>query len=91
MAGVQSSGWVSLLLGTFYAVIGALHILGDHWQDTEALQTGQTIYRKQTVPYVMASVGYELQLAEAKLRATMLQHNADDVCASQYGGFAALH
>ncbi|KAL0025283.1 hypothetical protein WJX79_000409 [Trebouxia sp. C0005] len=57
MAGVQSSGWVSLLLGTFYAVIGALHILGDHWQDTEALQTGQTIYRKQTVPYVMASVG----------------------------------
>ncbi|KAA6419995.1 MAG: hypothetical protein FRX49_10017 [Trebouxia sp. A1-2] len=39
------------------AVIGALHILGDHWQDTEALQTGQTVYRKQTVPYVMASVG----------------------------------
>ena len=57
MAGVQSSGWVSLLLGTFYAVIGALHILGDHWQDTEASQTGQNVYCKQTVPYVMASIG----------------------------------
>ncbi|DBA76973.1 TPA: hypothetical protein ACH3X1_009566 [Trebouxia sp. C0004] len=57
MAGVQSSGWVGLLLGTFYAVIGALHIIGDHWQDTEAWQTAQTMYRKQTVPYVMASIG----------------------------------
>ena len=69
MAGVQSSGWVSLLLGTFYAVIGALHILGDHWQDTEASHSGQTVYRKQTVAYVMASIGYGLQVIEAKLHA----------------------
>ncbi len=57
VAGVQSSGWVSLLLGAFYAVIGALHILGDHWQDTEATHTGKTMYGKQTVPYVTASIG----------------------------------
>jgi len=91
MAGVQSSGWVALLLGTFYAVIGALHILGDHWQDTKALQTGQTMYCKQTVPYVTASIGWELQLTEAKLHATVLQHGPDIVCAAQYGGLAALH
>ncbi|KAL0038468.1 hypothetical protein WJX77_007463 [Trebouxia sp. C0004] len=48
-------GTVHLL--TYDSVIGALHIIGDHWQDTEAWQTAQTMYRKQTVPYVMASIG----------------------------------
>ena len=57
MGSVQSSGWVALLLGTFYAMIGALHIYGDHWQNRVAAPAGHSLYSKQTLPYVMASVG----------------------------------
>ncbi|KAL3141420.1 hypothetical protein ABBQ32_004989 [Trebouxia sp. C0010 RCD-2024] len=55
IGGVQSSGWVALLLGTFYAVIGSLHIAGDHWQSQVSQQ--QSLYSQQTLPYVLASIG----------------------------------
>lgn len=55
IGGVESSGWVALLLGTFYAVIGSLHVAADHWQSTDSQQ--QTLYSKQTLPYVLASIG----------------------------------
>lgn len=54
LGAVESSAWVALLLGTFYAVIGSLHVIGDHWQtaDPQAVQ-----YPKQSLPYVLASLG----------------------------------
>ena len=55
MGGVESSGWVALLLGTFYAVIGSLHIAGDHWQSKGSQQ--QLLYSKQSLSYVLASIG----------------------------------
>ena len=58
LGGVQSSGWVALLLGSFYAVIGSLHIFGDHWQADRKPQGGQELYAKQSVPFVMASIRY---------------------------------
>lgn len=55
IGGVKSSGWVALLLGTFYAVVGSLHVAGDHWQSTDVQQ--QSLYSKQSLPYVLASIG----------------------------------
>ena len=55
LGGVESSGWVALLLGTFYAVIGSMHIVGDHWQTTDAQQ--QSLYSQQSLPFVLASMG----------------------------------
>ena len=55
LGGVESSAWVALLLGTFYAVIGSLHILGDHWQTTNSQQA--VLYPRQSLPYVLASIG----------------------------------
>ena len=56
LGSVESSGWVALLLGTFYAVIGSLHIVGDQWQTINAQQ--QLLYTKQSLPFVLASLGY---------------------------------
>ncbi len=58
VGGIQSSGWVALLLGTFYAVIGALHILGDHWLTTDSSAKEETLYAKQSTSYVLASIRY---------------------------------
>ena len=60
LGSVESSGWVALLLGTFYAVIGSLHIFGDQWQTTESQQ--QQLYTKQSLPFVLASLGYGLTI-----------------------------
>ena len=55
---VESSGWVALLLGTFYAVIGSLHIVGDHWQSTADPQHQQQLNTNQSLPYLLASIGW---------------------------------
>ena len=52
---VESSGWVVLLLGTFYAVIGSLHVLGDLWLNSDEQQ--EELYDERTVPFVFASIG----------------------------------
>lgn len=55
LGGVESSLWVALLLGTFYAVIGSLHIVSDHWGTTDTKQ--ESLYPKQSLPYIAASIG----------------------------------
>ena len=67
-AGVESSGWVALLLGTYYAIIGSLHIYGDHLQSP--LQAQGNLYTKQSLPFVLASIGYGCLL---QLQSSLLQ------------------
>ena len=57
VAGVQTSAWVALLLGAFYASVGALHITGDHWQSLEGSESTTQLQNKLNVPYVLASIG----------------------------------
>lgn len=55
LGSVESSGWVALLLGAFYAVIGGLHVLGDSLRSSAQQQT--ELNSKQNLPFVLASIG----------------------------------
>lgn len=59
VARVQTSAWVALLLGAFYASVGALHILGDHWHSSRGCQSTARLISKLNAPFVVASIGYE--------------------------------
>ena len=58
IAGVQTSAWVALLLGTYYASVGALHVFGDHWQSQQGCQSTAQIAHRLNAPFALASIGY---------------------------------
>ena len=57
VAGVQTSAWVALLLGAFYASVGGLHILGDQWRSSKGDQSTIQLQSKLDLPFTLASIG----------------------------------